>query len=64
MIVMPPHPSRRQRSHWLSSLLIALLALTQSLAAAATSAKPNIVYILADDLGYTDTATYGSFTHS
>ena len=28
--------------------------------ALAQSARPNIVYILADDLGWTDTATYGS----
>ena len=41
-------------------ILTCLLALILSAASHAASAKPNIIFILADDLGWTDTATYGS----
>ena len=41
-------------------ILACLLALALSAATHAASAKPNIIFILADDLGWTDTATYGS----
>jgi len=38
-----------------------LLALTLSMATLhAADRKPNIILIMADDLGWTDTATYGS----
>lgn len=44
---------------------IRLLAasLLASLATLPAAAKPNIIFIMADDLGWTDTATYGSQYH-
>jgi arylsulfatase A-like enzyme len=43
-----------------SIFLCFLLLYLPWFASAADKSKPNIVYILADDLGWTDTATYGS----
>ncbi len=44
----------------MKKLFLALAAPFALAAAAAGAAKPNIIYVLADDLGWTDTAVYGS----
>ena len=44
-------------SGWASPLLAAMLL---ALAGRAVAAQPNVVLILADDLGFSDTAPYGS----
>ncbi|MEI6175500.1 MAG: sulfatase [Verrucomicrobiota bacterium] len=42
------------------SFVFSLWVFTSGLHAEATIKRPNIIYILSDDLGWTDTATYGS----
>ena len=41
-------------------ILIVLLAISNAIAAGANTDRPNIVFLLADDLGYTDIAPFGS----
>lgn len=41
-------------------ILVCLLAFALCATTHAAKAKPNIIFIMADDLGWTDTATYGS----
>ena len=45
---------------FIRTVLIFALFCAPRLSIAAEIGKPNIIYILADDLGWTDTATYGS----
>ena len=44
----------------ISCFLLLALVVVASLTAADAPTRPNIVFVLADDLGWTDTATYGS----
>jgi arylsulfatase A-like enzyme len=53
------HPVRRR----LAGVLLLVLVLTHVAESAPASAKPNVVFILADDLGWADLGCYGSTFH-
>jgi len=52
-------PTVNIRWSFLKTIIIAILILSTSLVAAGAERKPNIIYILADDLGYGDLSCYG-----
>jgi arylsulfatase len=56
---------RRARSFWLAAVLCAVVTLTTGTrrlpaAAAQTDSRPNVIVILVDDMGWSDTGPYGS----
>lgn len=58
---MPPAPSPRPASAVFAAIIVAVLTASSPAAAAAPApAKPNVLLIVADDLGYHDTGFQGS----
>ncbi len=54
-----PNTMHRLRTHIIFSLLAAFVAVLFATGCASESSQPNIIYILADDLGYRELGSYG-----